>query len=194
MNDSLQLAEILSWRIMTEIWRRVPDRYGVIEMHPGGGMYDCLTLWNTTKSSSSPLSINRGGSLNVDSLGSTKSWPDWINRMLEDPKDFVTEVARKAGLPEPIKLPKSAASTVTFRFITDFLTHSIGRLEHWECRNGFCDSSGYGGGVRSHWFEKFPGIQPGLKRGEEASLWRWAIQNTNTGFFARTKLRNAVST
>jgi hypothetical protein len=26
----------------------------------------------------------------------------------------------------------------------------------WECRNGFCDTAGMGGGVRREWFSMFP--------------------------------------
>ena len=37
--------------------------------------------------------------------------------------------------------------------------HTVGRLETWECRNGFCDTSGYGGGKQETWFNSFPSIE-----------------------------------
>jgi len=32
-----QLAETLSWRLLTEFWQRFPDRYALIETQPDGG-------------------------------------------------------------------------------------------------------------------------------------------------------------
>jgi hypothetical protein len=72
-----------------------------------------------------------------------------------NPDRFLDEISREARLTVPKKLPASTAATLTYRYISDFLTHSVGRLENWECRNGFEDSSGYGGGVRCQLFEHF---------------------------------------
>ena len=62
-----------------------------------------------------------------------------------------------------------------------FLTHTVGRLERWECRNGFCDTSGYGGGKRELWFKCFLGISTehsprGLANGRlESAFGYWFI-------------------
>ena len=39
-----QLIEIASWRIVSELYRRHPGKFKIIETHPGGGQYDCLSL------------------------------------------------------------------------------------------------------------------------------------------------------
>ena len=38
------ILEAASWRLTAELVRRYPDRFSVIETHPGGGQYDCITL------------------------------------------------------------------------------------------------------------------------------------------------------
>ncbi|MCA9178439.1 MAG: hypothetical protein KDB14_28460, partial [Planctomycetales bacterium] len=85
-----------------------------------------------------------------------QSWPNWVERMLVDSRQFLDEVCDSLGVLAPLKLPRSTPTTVTFRYIREFLTHTVGRLDHWECRNGYCDTSGYGGGKREEWFARFP--------------------------------------
>ena len=38
------MKRALAWWIAAEMIRRHPDEVRVIENHPGGGQYDCLTL------------------------------------------------------------------------------------------------------------------------------------------------------
>ncbi|MDF3129447.1 hypothetical protein P0Y35_09605 [Kiritimatiellaeota bacterium B1221] len=90
--------------------------------------------------------------------GSVRS--DWLERMLGGSTQAVLdEVAEQARITPPAKLPPSTPTTLIYRYISEFLTHLIGRQEKWECRNGFADSSGYGGGVRGELFEQFPTVQ-----------------------------------
>ena len=56
-----QIDEILSWRFITEFWRRFPHDFTLIEAHPGGGMYDCLVLLTKGKDSQFAIDVNRGG-------------------------------------------------------------------------------------------------------------------------------------
>lgn len=155
----MQLAEVLSWRIAVELWRRFPDRFMLLELHPGGGMYDCLTLWERTQNRS-VLEINRQGSVHLwPTSGDHQSWQDWDLRFLAvPPLKFIDELTVALRLPIPKALPPSTAATVAYRFIAEFLTHTVGRLELWECRSGFFDTSGYGGGKRRDFFEKFPAL------------------------------------
>ncbi|EDL62301.1 TY-Chap2 family putative peptide chaperone [Gimesia maris] len=159
MNSGRQLQEILSWRLITEFWRRFPDRFFLIETHPGGGQYDCLSLIELEAGFSSALSINREGSLHL-SYGCTPGvWPDWSERMAVDPGVFLDELCQSIGDDVPQKLPPSTPSTIAFRFICEFLTHATGRLDNWECRNGFLDSSGFGCGRQDAWFNCFPTLK-----------------------------------
>lgn len=159
MIASRQLEEVLSWRLVTEIWRRFPNRYSLIETHPGGGQYDCLCLIEIDHNFRSVLDVNRsGGSVHVHHGREPQSWPEWSECMLADPRHFLDAIGDAIGIAAPCSLPKSTATTISFRYACEFLTHTIGRLETWECRNGFCDTSGYGGGKREAWFNPFPGI------------------------------------
>ena len=155
-----QLEEALSWRLVTELWRRYPDRFVLIETHPGGGQYDCLSLMESDDGFHSNLDVNRGGgSVHLHRGPTPRSWPDWTGRMLTDPLRFLDEIGDAIGIAVPKSLPRSTPTTISFRYICEFLTHAVGRLERWECRNGFCDTSGYGGGKREEWFNRFPGIE-----------------------------------
>jgi hypothetical protein len=162
MNTNLQLEEIVSWRFVTELWRRWPTHFDLIEIHPGGGQYDCLALRTRGHKPANAIDVNRGGSvhINKDAFGldggmSTHS--NWMERMLgPSPGGFLDDIAHDVRLTIPKKRPVSTPATLTYRYISDFLTHSIGRLENWQCRNGFEDTSGYGGGVRREYFEQFP--------------------------------------
>lgn len=161
-----QLEEVLSWRFVTEFIRRFPDRFEIIEAHPGGGQYDCLVLVQMKEGYIQfAIDVNRGGSVHIhqDAFGkgggiSTHS--GWVQKMLEEsPKKLLDEIAREAGLRIPGKLPISTPAVLVYRFIAEFLTHSIGRLDDWECRNGYCDTSGYGGGKRTKLFDAFQRIE-----------------------------------
>ena len=64
MNISKQVIEALSWKLVSELHRRHPKKFTVIETHPGGGMYDCLCLYAVNESTSI-ASLNRAGSFQV---------------------------------------------------------------------------------------------------------------------------------
>jgi type III secretion system-like peptide-binding chaperone len=38
------LTELASWTLATEVMRRAPKLLRIIETHPGGGQYDCLSM------------------------------------------------------------------------------------------------------------------------------------------------------
>lgn len=155
-----QLEEALSWRLVTELWRRFPNSFFLIETHPGGGQYDCLSLMESDDGIRSALDINRGGgSVHVHRGRTPQSWPDWAERMLADSQRFLDEIGDAIGIAAPKSLPRSTPTTIAFRYVCELLTHAIGRLEKWECRNGFCDTSADGGGKRQEWFNCFPGIE-----------------------------------
>lgn len=164
MPESSQLEEILSWRFVTELWRRFPDLFTLIEAHPGGGQHDSLMLVTKGEDPQFAIDVNRGGGsvhINKDAFGLGNEealYSDWLSRMLEQPPTkFLDSICKEARLVPPKKLQTSSPTTITYRFIADFLTHSIGKLERWECRNGFEDTSGYmGGGKRQYLFNRFP--------------------------------------
>ena len=162
VEDIRQLEEVLSWRIVTELWRRFPSDFTLIEAHPGGGQGDCLMLVIDGPVKMFAIDVNRGGgSMHIckEAFGlgdDTTLVSDWVNRMLQPkPERFLDEICKEARLVSPKPLPPSTPATIVYRFIADFLTHSIGRLDRWECRNGYADTSGYGGGKRNNLFKEF---------------------------------------
>ncbi len=158
-----QLEEVLSWRLETEIWRRFPDKFHLIESHPCGGTYDSLVMsLRSIEGPSSDISLNRGGSLHLmsEEFRIPDVFPDWEEAMLqENPEKFLDKVCEKIGWEVPEQLPESTPETLVYRYISDFLAHSFGRKEYWECRNGQLDSSGYVFGQRRELFEKFKGLE-----------------------------------
>jgi len=158
------ITEALSWRFVTEIWRRYPNRFNLIEAHPGGGQYNCLVLMTKGRYSGFGIDVNRGGSVHVHrgAFGlddETISHSNWLDKMMKlESSNFLDQISREIGIDVPQKLPTSTPATITFRYITEFLTHAIGRMERWNCLNGYEDTSGYGSGKREHLFAHFKGI------------------------------------
>ena len=164
MRVNRQLEEILSWRFVTEILRRFPSKFSIIEAHPCSGQYDCLVLSPKDRVEFA-IDVNRGGGsvhVHQSALGigdDTLLYSDWLENMLGDnPVSFLDKISRDARLEIPHKLPLSTPEVITYRFISEFLTHSIGRLEKWECRNGYFDSSMYSA-VNQGWFSSFPKLR-----------------------------------
>lgn len=147
------LIEIASWRIVSELFRRYPNKFTLIQIHPGGGQYNCLSLFD--KQSKEHLAdFNRPGSLHIFS-GEQSSSDIWSQFLSRNSKNILDEVCRILHLPPINKLPMSTPATLTYRFIATFLTHSTFGIHSWKCENGNCDTSGYGGGVVKD-FEFFP--------------------------------------
>ena len=110
----------------------------------------------TARDFHSVLDVNwGGGSVHVHRGRNPQSWPEWAERMLADPRSCLDSAGDVIGL----AAPKSMPTIISLRYISKFLTHTVGRLETWKCRNGFCDTSGYGGGKQETWFNSFPSIE-----------------------------------
>ena len=56
-----QIKEALSWKLATELWRRFPDKFYLIETHSGGGQYECLSFIEKGEGFSTVININRSG-------------------------------------------------------------------------------------------------------------------------------------
>jgi hypothetical protein len=160
-----QLIEIASWRMVSELHRRHPNKFTVIETHPCSGQYDCLSLFDTEQRHIADF--NRKGRLHVFDKFDHNQPPEpfdiWRETFSEhNVKDTLDKISLMLGLSIPSKLPPSNASTLVYRFITEFLTHSAFGIHRWECRNGVFGTSGYGGGVASA-FDNFEKAQIRLR-------------------------------
>lgn len=156
-----QLVEIASWSIVSELHRRYPDKFKIIETHPGGGQYDCLTLYDIQRQSSA-AHFNRQGRFSVfqrfdlisDLPEPLDIWP--LMMTTSGSKEILDRVSSMLGLPIPSHLPPSTPVTLVYRVIAAFLKHAAFGLHRWECRNGIFDTSGMEEGGRVEAFEKFP--------------------------------------
>jgi len=161
-NVSPQLKEIASWRIVSELARRYPDKFTIIETHPGGGQYDCLSLY--IKNKIHIADFNRKGSLHIFNTVNGKqvnySRSIWdVIIASEDLKQILDDICSRIKLKIPAKLPSSTKSILVYRFIAELLTHAAFGIKEWSCKNGMHDSSGSEGLMIKDDFKKFPGAK-----------------------------------
>jgi hypothetical protein len=160
-----QVIEIASWRVVSELHRRYPTKFTVIETHPCSGQYDCLSLFDAEQRHIADF--NRKGRLHVfntfDQSQPPESFDIWSEILsINDVKETLDKISTMLRLSIPPKLPPSTPTTLAYRFIAEFLTHSAFGIHRWECRNGVFDTSGYGSGVASA-FEHFAKAQMRLR-------------------------------
>ena len=137
-----QLVEIASWRIVSELTRRYPGKVNVLETHPGGGQYNCLSLFD--KKQKHIADFNRAGRFHVfysyEGVEQREPFEIWPAMMGEyDQKRVLDKVSDDLGLPIPAKLPAAVPSTVVYRFIASFLSHEVFGIQSWCCVNGVLD-------------------------------------------------------
>ena len=162
-----QLVEIASWRLVSELHRRYPHRFRIIETHPGGGQYDCLALYDGKLRHIADF--NRNGRFHVfQRFGRDQElpepfdvWPAFMDAYYPG-AEVLDRVCAMLGLSIPKPLPPSTLTTLVYRFIATFLCHATFRIPCWECRNGCFDTSADGGGLRDH-FKVFPGATERLR-------------------------------
>jgi hypothetical protein len=159
---SRQVTEAASWRFAAELVRRYPSRFTLIETHPGGGQYDCLTLLDQDEASDlERVDLNRAGSTFVwwrtdksRNWAWRGCWPEIV--ATGDPRDLLDRLCERAGLTPITHVPSPTPAVVAYRVIAAFLAHATFGRVSWQCRNGYLDSSGMSGGRRDELFERFP--------------------------------------
>jgi len=170
---SSAMKEIASWRVVSELVRRYPERLTVLETHPGGGQYDMLTLIDRHRihDLESPLEpfpgafqFNRVGSVFINDGRQEIVWRGFWSEILavEDPRSLIRRLSAAAGLPRIQRLPVHTPAVLVYRLIASFLSQTTLTRERWECRNGYVDTSGYGGGIAESYFAQFPGTHTRL--------------------------------
>jgi hypothetical protein len=153
---SASVREILSWRLMAELVRRHPNAGTLIETHPGGGQYDCLTLYREGKSIAS---LNRGGDFTPffnleEQISSDQIWLPCLKD--QGFARVLNKMSKALGLEVPEQLPATTPEVLVYRVIAGLLASSLLDKEPLECRNGQMDSSGSEDQVhREAWFEAF---------------------------------------
>lgn len=163
MHPSSQLREALSWKLLSELHRRHPGKFTVIETHPGGGQYDCLTLWANSQTLGD---LNRLGSFHADGcqITSQELWPTSLTEGgIADIMDRMSEACR---FTVPAQLPPTNPETLVYRVMAGVSATLVFEKDPWEWRNGQLDTSGCDDqGYRDQWFEAFPGALEAARAG-----------------------------
>ncbi len=154
----------MSWRVAAELVRRHPARLRVIETHPGGGQYDCLTIIDREANDGGCITLNRVGGVHVlrrfddpRVVQPYDRYHDFWGAYLEaSPRKVLRALERRAGLPDVSSVPATTPSTLSIRFAAACVAPTAFGIRRWEWRNGFEDTSGWVGGPREELFTAFP--------------------------------------
>ncbi len=157
---SQMLREAFSWKLASEFHRRHPSGLSIIETHPGGGQYDCLTLIRQGKVLAN---LNRVGSFTpMEAPTAVISWDQiWKRGLMDDGiGEVMNQMSRACGLPVPAKLPPTNKESLAYRVMAGIIAGVVFDQASWEWRNGQEDTSGDGNQlVRDWWFSLFPGMK-----------------------------------
>lgn len=156
------LREVLGWGLIAELVRRHPRAFRLLETHPGGGLYDCLSLY--TAEWEHIISLNRVGSLHF--FQPDEAWQYIWELLAAEDTDVdaaAVAVAERAGL-DQLRSDRLPDITTAVSFMTDVATATA--RSGWQWRQGFHDTTGYGGGIMDAWFAALPEI-PGPDRGKD---------------------------
>jgi hypothetical protein len=158
INLPYPVKRALAWWIAAEMIRRHPDEVRVIETHPGGGQYDCLSLYRRDADDDLVAHMNLVGHITHESWfgnhGETDSGVDdprfnWLEVLAaEDRRSYVIEALEGVcGFTTPNKTPPTARKSIGPRLIARFASAAAFTTRTWHIRNAFHDSSGMWSGV-----------------------------------------------
>jgi hypothetical protein len=172
-----------SWWVASELARRHPDLV-IHEMHPGGGMYDCLAL--LSPGDLQPfIQLNRVGTIHVTSVPEYRTtWAEALEAA--SPHAVVKEIEQVAGLSLPAKAPASTPRTLAYRFIATTLNATSNDRHKWDARNEFIDSSDDIPTVLNGYLAGFPEVRRSLLATPQIGLWHepeshyWALLRDET--------------
>ncbi|WP_214403721.1 TY-Chap2 family putative peptide chaperone [Pseudonocardia lacus] len=150
-----------SWWIASELVRRHPH-LRLIETHPGGGQYDCLTLLDSRSASPGSLvDLNRAGSIHIKD--GAREPLDWNTVFAaRGGHDIIRRIEAAAGLHPSVPAPPTGPTALTYRVLARILTSLVDDRRTWDARNGQLDSSGHDCGRRSE-LDRFPSVVEALR-------------------------------
>lgn len=136
-------ADVLIWRLVTELVRRHPGDLWPVRTFPIDGVpYDCLTVRKLATPWTGPeIAFNRHGThmrverFDVDPPldGTVLPWPNAFNETQQlGPREWLRWLEGKAGLAPPQgPLPPSTPSSLAIRWISHFLAMQLGSRRRW---------------------------------------------------------------
>jgi hypothetical protein len=163
-----QVRTAITWRIVSELVRRheAECRLAVVEMHPGGGTYDCISLWRP-EGEDSPYGRHLCD-FNQDSQHlhifdpyeeprrelADLRWPDendYVHAYLraDEPIALIDSIEAVLGLPAARSiLPPISPSALRYLVLAELAARFMLSNETLQIRWGFLDTSGGPDGVR----------------------------------------------
>ncbi len=159
----MRVTNAVAWWISAELIRRHPERLRVIEAHPGGGQYNCVSVFDLAGPSPEVVvhmnldagaHLTHGAWFHSEGGGERFNWPEVL--LCEDRRSYVVEqIERVEGLPRPSSTPSTESASIGPMLISAFLERSVWGPSRWNAVNGVADSSD-GFFIRSELFETVP--------------------------------------
>lgn len=153
---TIQVCEMISWRLAAEFHRRHPNEWTLIETHPGGGIYDCLTFYSERSSAC----LNRQGSFQGfsgdgdDRIDSEDLWKRCL--AVEDFTHILNQISQSSRSPVPKRLPSTSRESLSYRVMAFVVSAFVLDRERWEWRNAKEDTAGWGDQkFRDAWMNPF---------------------------------------
>lgn len=166
------VAAAIAWTIIAEIVRHHGSRsdFRVLELHPGGGLYDLLTIFRVSGASAhfyedeaahEIAGFNLLGTL-ARKLGGANPRLAWLSLWLQEanPKLTAEAVLQHLALPMlPKRLPTNRR-IFGCRLMAALLGSRMLEQDFIDARMGYLDTSGYGAGVQTE-LRNFTGLYKG---------------------------------
>ncbi len=171
-------AEMASWRIAAELMTRHPDQIVVIETHPAGGLYDCLSVYlRQTDEAGKPwirplVDLNRGPRRHITTrTGTGGDRLNWIDVLFAADlrRDVIGRIEHECEIESPTTTPETTKSSIGVRLIDELLSLRVASRSPLTALNGVFDGSD-GAGPRRELFAEFPSIPVADYRGEISRL------------------------
>jgi hypothetical protein len=143
-----------SWWIATELVRRNPQ-LRILELHPGGGQYETLGIFDTFAEEEIIHMIRSGGRIHFMKAPDTEPI-EWSEVFSSSPHVMVERIERLGGLTPPAQTPPTERHVLTYRLIATILAQMVNAKATWDARSAFVDTAGYGGGTVETVFDDFP--------------------------------------
>lgn len=181
LGEQVELAypikRALAWWIAAEIIRRHPDEIRVVETHPGGGLYDCVSLFRRDANDSAAADMNLEGHITHASwfgnpggdraAGIADARFNWLEVLAsEDRRSYVIEALEGAcGLKSPKKSPPTTSRSIGPRLLARFAGAAAFTTRTWHICNAVYDSSGMWSGVNK-WVHDIKGPEFESQKGD----------------------------
>jgi hypothetical protein len=185
------LKQAVAWRVAVDLVRHYPSHHlRIIETHPCGGMYDCVSLVSMQAQQIQGLaSFNLAGTgLLLTPWGPQRRGPAWADALddlvwrypphgLGDHAgEFAEAIAARCGLQQREPQPAKSTANLSLAVLREIVLRHAFASRPVFARNAWFDTSGEGGAVVRGWAQALPGIAGGDWVQEMATATRyWSL-------------------